>query len=111
MGKRVSRCKLVLVNALNEDIAVELADDLERAVEKSLFEAELHQHQQHREADAAGRAEEARLVRDEVAPGERNRARAGSSDEARLVPSERRTGNRQSATPECLTQNELSDFS
>jgi hypothetical protein len=99
------------VNALNEDIAVEPADDLERAVEKGLFEAELHQHQQHREADAAGRAEEARLVRDEVAPGERNRARAGSGDEARLVPSERRTGNRQSATPECLTRNELSDFS
>jgi hypothetical protein len=50
------------MHALQQNIAVEAADDRERALEKGLFEAKLHQHQQHREADATGRPEQPRLV-------------------------------------------------
>ena len=46
----------------------------ERGVEETTLESELHQHQQHREADPGNRAHKAQLVRDEIAPGERDRA-------------------------------------
>jgi hypothetical protein len=50
------------MDALQQNIAVEGADDRERALEEGLFEAELHQHEQHRETDAAGRAQQPRFA-------------------------------------------------
>jgi hypothetical protein len=61
--KWVSRCKPVFADALKKDIAVKQPDDLERGIEERSFEAELHQHQQHREANTAARAQQTRLVR------------------------------------------------
>ena len=72
--KRVSRGKAVFARALQKNIAVEPVDDLERGAEDSPLKAELHQHQQHRETDAAAGTEEARLVRDQIAPGERHKS-------------------------------------
>jgi hypothetical protein len=46
----------VLARTLEKDVAIEHPDDLERGVEKSPFEAELHQHQQHGKADTAARS-------------------------------------------------------
>src|SRR6516225_9130978 len=71
--KRVSRCKPVLAGALKKDIAVEQPDNLERSIKKGSFEAELHQHQQHGEADATARAQQTRFVRQQIPPCERNK--------------------------------------
>src|SRR6516162_6801666 len=81
--KRVSRRKPVLAGALKKDIAVEQPDDLERGVEKRPFEAELHHHQQHGEADTSTRAQQTRLVRQQIPPRERNKP--GKSPLARKV--------------------------
>src|SRR5438477_13168772 len=83
------------MGALQQNIAIEAADDRKSALEKGLLEAELHQHQQHREADAAGRPQQPRLVRNKVAPGERDRAWPHHSGEPRRRVSERSGGNRQ----------------
>src|SRR5271170_5544126 len=84
-GKRVLSRELVLMSALQKEIAVEAADDLQRAVEKRLLEAELHQHQQDCETDARTGTRQPALVRGKVAPRERNRVRtraagAGNGD-------------------------------
>src|SRR6516164_5259754 len=71
--KRVSRCKPVLAGALKKDIAVEQPDDLERSIKKGSFETELHQHQQHCKANTAARAQQTRLVRQQIPPRERNK--------------------------------------
>ena len=54
--ERVSGGEAVFARALQEDIAVEPVNDLERGVEEGSLEAELHQHQQHRKPDAAAGA-------------------------------------------------------
>src|SRR6516162_10108660 len=69
--KRVSRCKPVLAGALKKDIAVKQPDDLERGVEERPFEAELHQHQH--KANTAARAQQTRLVRQQIPPREGNK--------------------------------------
>ncbi len=80
-GERILCGELVFVRALHKEIAVEPADHHQGAVEKGALEAELHQHQQHRKADAAARAQQPALVCGEVAPGERNRMQRGPAGE------------------------------
>src|ERR1700730_3669216 len=98
--ERVSRGKLIFMSALQQNVAVKAADDRECALEKGLFEAKLHQHQQHREADAAGRAQQPRLVRNKIAPGERNRARPRHSGERRRRVAAGSGGGRQTQPPQ-----------
>ncbi len=79
----VSRRKLIFVDALNENIAVEPADHGQCTVEESLLKAELHQHQQHGKADPGCGAKQPLLIGEEVAPGERYRAWLSSGEKAR----------------------------
>src|SRR6266436_1825029 len=74
-GKWIACREAVLARALQKNIAVEPVNDLERGVEKGPLEAELHQHQQHREPDAAAGAQQPRLIRQKIAPSERHKTR------------------------------------
>ena len=65
-----------------------------------LLEAQLHQHQQDREPDAAGRAHQTRLVGEEIAPGERYRTWTRRSTRSTGLSGRRGGGNRQGTVPQ-----------
>jgi hypothetical protein len=73
-GNGILAAEPVLAGAHDKQVAVEFAHHAERGVEKAALETELHQHQEHREPDPGDRAHQAQLVRNQIAPGERDRA-------------------------------------
>ena len=72
--KRILVPKAVFARPQNKQIAIELAYDTERRIEKPALETELNQHQQHRKPDAGAGPDEPPLVRHQIAPGKRNGA-------------------------------------
>src|SRR4029077_12690691 len=68
---RVARAEAVFRGADHEEIAVERPHGIERGGEKPALKAKLHQHQQDREGDPGGGAQQSPSVGNEIAPGER----------------------------------------
>ena len=67
-SRKLSRRKPVLAGALKISPSSKRMTSSE-----ALKNAELHQHQQHGKADATARAEQTRLVRQQISPRERNK--------------------------------------
>jgi hypothetical protein len=67
--KRVLAAETEFGGAGEDNIAVDLIDEFERAVQERVAEAELQHHEQHGECDAARRANETSPVGRDIAPG------------------------------------------
>ncbi len=73
VGRRkwAAREKTVFVRALDNDVAIEKVEKLQRRIVEGALETELHLHQQHRKTDARDRPQQARLARQQASPRQR----------------------------------------